>query len=362
MLRWALILLAGGAIALAVVWFAQGSAEPVAVSAEEVARSVEEGRGAATVRLADPALSPGTLAEAAALFEPEDLRAARERLEAALAGGSDAGALCVLLSEIARRQGDSAAAVDYGRRGAEALPAVGAAHHVYSRAIGLRMRDAGILAAMKNVSAWKQELRTAIELDPSNAEARAEEVFYYGFVPRAMGGDPDHAHALLDELATLDPCGAIALRASVLHVSQDRAEEALALCRRGLEEHGCASRLHYTLGSLLEREEDPQGADAEYALALEGERDESYYRALFARGRLRTAGSFEAEEALAFLDEYLADAPRGERMHPPAQVHRHRGLALQGLGRTADARAAFERALELDPDLEEARAALGELR
>lgn len=360
-LRWVLILLAGGLVWLVVVWLTHTVAEPVEVSALDVAHSVAQGRGSAAIRLTDPGLAPATLAEAAALFEPDELLAARERLETALSTGTDEGALCVLLSTIARRQGDAAASLEYGRRGAEALPAVGAAHHAYARAIGLHMSDGGLIAWMKNLPAWKQELRTAVELDPTNVEARSEEIFYFGFVPKPMGGDPERAQALLDELAELDSCMAVTLRATLLHVAQDRAQEAIALCRTALEENDCASELHFTLGSLLERGEDAQGADAEYALALQGERNESYYRALFSRARLRTAGEYEAREALAFLDEYLTDAPRGEFMQPRAQASRQRGLALQQLGRSEEARGAYELALELDPDLDEARAALDEL-
>jgi tetratricopeptide (TPR) repeat protein len=94
---------------------------------------------------------------------------------------------------------------------------------------------------------------------------------------------------------------------------------------------------------------------------LAGPREETYYQALFQRAELRTKTGYGADEVLAFMDEYLVAQPGWEWAPSLARAHVQRGLALAALGRVDEARAAFEAALGLDPELAEALAALDAL-
>ena len=64
------------------------------------------------------------------------------------------------------------------------------------------------------------------------------------------------------------------------------------------------------------------------------------------------------DTAQSLLDDYLADLPRGEMLASAGRVHWRKGQihALQGI--TEAARAAFAQALELEPELAEAKKAL----
>ncbi len=360
-----------------VAWVFQPRAHAVEVAAEVVAASVLDGRGSAGVQLTGD-LHPDSRAEVRALEGPEALTQARGRLEVALIQATNEaqeGPLCVILSAIARRQHDTEAAASYGRRGAQLLPTNGSAHHVFAYAITEQMRDGGMLSALKNIGVWRDELRLAIELDGDNVDARREEIFFYGFLPGFLGGDPERALDLVTELEWVNLRMGRALRATLLGLMK-REEEALELCRTTLAAEPDDAEMHNALGGLLERSDERAEADEAYAAAMGGEPSRSYYYALYQRAQLRTGGRqyrapsgrsgdelkiWGAEEALEFLDEYLADAPRAELMPSRADAHWRRGVALESLRRAGEARAAYETAASLAPEHEQAKQALARL-
>jgi tetratricopeptide (TPR) repeat protein len=266
---------------------------------------------------------------------------------------------------------DADAALEHGRRGAELLPASGDAHHVYSRAIAEQMRVGGMMAAMKNMEPWLAELRTSIELDPTNVTARSEEIFFFGFVPKLLGGNPDLAKERIAGLATVDEPTALSLEATLVGHLEDPA----AGCERGARavakypEH---TGLALTHGILLERlaadKESPEEkstlynqADGEFVRAMGGERDGTFHRALYRRAQLRIDHEFDLDTAQDLLDEYLADLPRGEMLASIGRIHWRKGQIHALQGDKDKARAAFAAALEFEPELAEATKALKEL-
>ena len=86
-------------------WFSSSGVETVRISDADKARSVADGSGARRIRLEGTQTDgvPPSLEELAAIGDQESLRAARERLHAALeSAGAEAGRLCVLMSDISR--------------------------------------------------------------------------------------------------------------------------------------------------------------------------------------------------------------------------------------------------------------------
>jgi tetratricopeptide (TPR) repeat protein len=351
-------------------WMAQASAAVVQVSAEDRALAAEHaGSGLTVIR---EGLHPASLNAARELFEPAELEAARESLAKALTVTPpvdvDEGILHVLQSVVTRRLKDADAALEYGRRGAELLPASGDAHHVYSRAIAEQMRAGGMMAAVKNMEPWLAELRMSIELDPSNVTARSEEIFFLGFVPKLLGGNPDLAKERIAGLATVDEPTALSLEATLVGHLEDPA----AGCERGaaaIVKYPENTGLALTHGILLEKlattMELPDEkaalctqADGEFVRAMGGERDGAYHRALYRRAQLRIDHEFDLDTAQTLLDDYLADLPRGEMLASAGRIHWRKGQIHSLQGNTDGARAAFARALELEPELAEAKKAL----
>ncbi len=353
-----LIVLLVAFVLAAFTWFSEPEAEVIAVDTAQVG----EVEGASPIAHGLD-LEPRDLVAARALWDQGELEAARSRLEAALPGAEYEGHLHVLLSVVCRRLGDADGAMEHGLDGVQLLSTIGQAHHVYARAIGLRMLKGGKLAAMRNLKPWREELRTSIDLDPTNMEARTEEFFFYAYLPGFLGGDAERALVLAEEARALDEPVGLSMKARALQ-QLDREDEAMTLLTSSLEGHPGNSTLLLALGNVHEAAEDWPAADAAYARIPDPPVDPNGWRGLYQRARLRTAEDRivgEAEIALEHLDRFLAGAPRGEMTPRPADAHRSRGAAFEQLGNVAKARAAYETALALDPEHGGARKALDAL-
>ena len=239
------------------------------------------------------------------------------------------------------------------------MPTNSRAHHTYARAIGFGMQTGGQLAALTRLGAYKRELQTAIDLDPRNAAARKEQILALSFAPAPVG-DAERAVELSRELIEIDPeLGAECLARSLAR--SGRVDEAVRVCRQAIAAHPQSLELHWVLGGILESDEQREAAEAEYAAAMDGEKQETYYQALLRRAKLRIEGSFGLAPALELLDEYLAASPYWEWVRPEKEALLWRGRAFELLGHPALARADYEDALELDPDYRAARDRLEKL-
>lgn len=341
-----------------VVWFSQPRAEVVEVDFS----AVEQGEAPEAISHALE-LAPHNLSEARALWDAQELADARVRLEAALPGGEHEGALHVLLAVVCRRLHDTQGTMEHGLRGAQLLPLNGEAHHVYSRSITEQMRTGGRLAAIRNLGPWRDELRTAITLDPTLVEARAAEFFFFAYVPSLMGGNKQRALELAEEAGQYDETLGLSLQVRAL-AQLDREGEAQSLIEQGLEAFPRHPSLLLAQGDLYQRAEDWSAADETYARGPEQPQDENGWRLLYERIKLRTTPERlegDAAAALNMLERYAAGAPRGDMMASPSDVQRQRGQAFELLARMDEARSAYERALELDPKNERAQKALDAL-
>lgn len=122
----------------------------------------------------------------------------------------------------------------------------------------------------------------------------------------------------------------------------------------------------------LEVRHGMRAADAYYQLGRhhqlqgQGERAEQFYRQAIAADEahaLAHVGLGVQLAARGALDEALAELARARNLAPQlALVHNNYGYALQRAGRRAEAHAAYQRALALDPEFARARANLNALQ
>ena len=72
-------------------------------------------------------------------------------------------------------------------------------------------------------------------------------------------------------------------------------------------------------------------------------------------GRSRVLGMYDLAAAIEHFDIYLAErAAASDRLPSIGAAHWRRGNALEALDRIEEARVAYRRAVEADPELEEA--------
>ncbi|MCP3915340.1 MAG: hypothetical protein GY711_07275 [bacterium] len=366
------VAVAGGA------WFFVATGPGVAVSGEDVARAVADGSGAAAIDLAPTptptptpadgvadgvgtASAPTSLDDLLAIGDRAGIEAARDAWLAAMdAGDAGEGELSVLLSAVQRRLGESDEAVRYAERGVELLPVNGRAHHVLARALAQRMQKSSKFQALMTIGTYKSELRAAIELDPTNGPARKEEILMLAFAPKPVG-DRARAIELARAFAGDDALlGAECLARALVLAGEE--EEGLGVLDEALAKHPESRDLHWVKGTLLERAERRDQADASFVAAMGTERDETFFQALFQRAKIRVEGGYELERALGLLEQYVAADPFWEWSPRLARAHEQLGKALEALGRPSEALQAYEMALALDADREELQDAIARLK
>ncbi len=319
---------------------------------------------AGSVLNADDAFLGGAVfGEARALIKKKDFASAQALLLHIVEESDRDGEACILLSEVTRELKDVASAADYGLKAVELLPERAEAHLAYAKALGAQLAAdmqsvSGMLSAVKQLGPFKTALGRVIELDPADTEARTMLVFS-NLAPGPLG-DMDRAIALSEEIEALDPVKGKQLLAMCRHRNKET-DRAIALLEAGIVERPEEPSLHAALADILAEEKRFEAADAAYEAARRGDKGATYYRALYGQARMRILNKFEPARAVELLDEYIADEPDFDTMQTVAHACWRKGNALAQLGRTEDARAAYEESLRRDPDLELAKKSLAEL-
>ena len=174
----------------------------------------------------------------------------------------------------------------------------------------------------------------------------------------AAGGGPARPRrgAAFEQALRIEPRAASAAHnLSVLLTDRERGRAADALLLSALANGlGDGARIVASAALTYAHEGDPQRARRLLDGAVQRVPEDPLLR--YHRGRVR----LEARDCAGALDDF-AQAPR--RCAPvPAVAHGLAGTALLCLGRAAEARAAFERSLELDPSQARLREQLARLR
>lgn len=318
------------------------------------------GEGAPLAGHAPPPRSP--LAEQAqALIDDGRADAARELLDAQADPEHAALDAVLLRIDLLRLTGEAERAMQLAERAAQRWPDRSELHHVWAKAIGTRMREGGMLAALRWIGAYKQQMAEAVALDPGNVAASVDEIGFLVYAPALVGGDRERAKQLGESLRAIDDASGSMMTALAYDQSGDKAT-AITLCTQALERNPGHQDLGFVLTSLLDETGRQQESLAAAERVLAGPRTPAYYRALYHRARLGLDRGRDAAACLADLDDFVARAPPADFMPTRAQARYHRGRALEGLGRPDEARASYAAALADDPELQLASLALQRLR
>ncbi|GEM_PF-1415810 len=301
-----------------------------------------------------------TLADLLKHVDRPALEALERRLKAAVEQSPHDGVLRSDLCETARLLGHFDLAAEQGERAISLLPNVSRTHHLYAKALGEQMRSGGLFTAIRLVGSYKEQMAEAIALDSQNFRARAEQIAFLLFMPSIGGGDKDRAAQLADQLEGDDSRWGLLVQALVLAENDDEAG-AVAVCEGALDLFPGDQKIAVTLAGLLEDVGRNDEADEQFAAVLEGVRGEAYYLALYQRARMHIRAGQRLRESITALEAFVAARPYGEFLSPVEGAYYRMGSAWQKLGETAQARAAYGQALELDPDFERAEEALDAL-
>ena len=302
--------------------------------------------------------------EVQALIKGKEFAAAKEKLLQVIEEFDRDGEACVLLCDVSRELEEAETAADYGLKAVQLLPDSAEAHLSYAKALGLQMFSdmqsiGGMLSALARLGPFKEEIKRVIDLDPEDTEARTMLVFYY-LAPRPIG-DIDRAIEVSHEIEVRDSVLGKQLLAACYYRKKE-VERAITLLLTGIEEYPEDHSFHLALANIYAKEKLFEAADAEYETARGGEEGEVYYRSLYDQARMRIQNEFEPARAVELLDEFIAAEPDGDTVQAVAHACWRKGNALEQLGRSQDAREAYEESLRRKPNLKLAEKALDDLK
>ncbi len=229
-----------------------------------------------------------------------------------------------------------------------------------ARAIGLQTAQKGIAAGLTGVNKVKAELEKAIELDPNNIEARHDLAVLYKVVPGLFGGSNAKAAEQVAIIRQRNPALATQIEADFL-ARDKKTREALTLLQESIRLNSARPRPHVSMAMLHQRLSEWERAFAALDRALTI--DPRYPIALYHVGRTAALSGTQLERGEKALRTYMGLAIRPELEYPPLPgAHHQLGVILERKGNREAARAEYKKALSMQPDHKDARAALAKLK
>ena len=359
------------AVAAFFLWMRSGGGAAVELSDADMEAARESGAAAKEIVVdagaeGEPALPTLEELKLIASRQRMDDIAAQIEGKRTEATGDEAALLTVLLSEVERLRGNIDEAYDLALAGAEALPDNSRARHMLAKAILGRIMTkveagnfAGLFKVFGDVKTYKAEVKAAVELDPTNVDARVGQILT--MLAPAPLGNKSKAVELIDELSDLDPLRHGFWQGQILAIDDDRQDEAIAAFEKLLEEHPTDADMLLTLGELYMKKGTWVKAIETFDRQIVEPRTPQAFRALYQGAKARYRAKTDLGSALTMLQEFESADPVGEPMPTMDRVLFHKGRVLAGLDRLTEAKASFEASLQLNPKTKRVKKALAEL-
>jgi tetratricopeptide (TPR) repeat protein len=289
------------------------------------------------------------------LFEARNYDAANAYYEARLAETPDDAEATYYLGRIALAQQQYDDALGHLKKTVELAPDSASYHFwlavAYANKVNAtqNMMEKGQLAPL-----MKSTVEKAVELDPDLLDAREFLAQYLFNAPPIVGGDVAKGWGQVEAIKQRDPMRGH-LFAARMHSAKKQFDEARAEIEAAVELDPDDPGVHYQLGRLHQDTEDYDDAFAAFERALELE--PGHMPSLYQVGRTGAFSGENLDRAVECLKAYMKTAPPpGEPSWAHAQWRL--GMVYEKQGHKDLARAAYEKALELDPSVEPAKAAL----
>ncbi|MCG8372161.1 MAG: tetratricopeptide repeat protein [Balneolales bacterium] len=264
-------------------------------------------------------------------------------------------------------------------------------HMWLGHGFGRRAQNASVLKQANLAKNSRKNYEKAIELDPTNIEARESAMEYYLQAPGFLGGGRDKAEKQALKLEELDVDAGIRAWGRVytyydevdlaefhyetaiqnhpgsmvayyslfaFYFNEQRYEEAITIGRQQLEINDTTATIYYNLGNALSRNDQFDEALNQYQISLE--LDSTFYNNWYQIGRLAALSGNHLEMGKGYLEQYIAlDEMLSD--NTLAWAYYRLGSIEQHLEKEEEAKKAYQKALEFDKDHEQAKTALANL-
>ena len=299
---------------------------------------------------------PTRLTSGVELFETGDLKGARSFFETS-DRGSDGAWIDYYLGRIHLQEGDVDDAIERLRVAAETESQSSLFVLWLGEAYVQKIDEVGMLKKLGVAKNARTSYERAVELAPLDYEAREALVGYYLNAPAIAGGSREKAMEQAMEMVQRDPVKGHRLLGRV-HIEEEDWEVAAREYRAALDAGDESPATYYWLGFALQQAEDYDAAFEafEKAIAADPQDPSAYYQL----GRTAAFSGRNLDRAAQCLNQYL-ELP--QKRGSPAAEHAHwrLGMIYELQEKNDQAAAEYRKALEIDPQHEEAKKALKSL-
>lgn len=300
----------------------------------------------------------GQLPDPELAWEYRDFRAVEDWLAQHDGAGSESVETLRARAWLARRAGDSERALGLIDQAVARAPDLADLRVDRASFRSDLLDEAGPFKSLRIARDIRDDLEHAVSVSPGHVDALVALASFHQRAPGIAGGNEHYAETLMERLDQLAP-ERTHLRVAMQQAGQKRYDEAVARMSQAIDTaEQIRPKWFLRKGRWLMEIEQYAPATQCFQRALDNA--PRFGPALYELGRLAAQGQGDPVEGLAALRAYL-ELPSwpGDPDHALAWLHLGRIEARQG--RAAEAREAFRRALDLDPDLKQARQALNEL-
>jgi tetratricopeptide (TPR) repeat protein len=296
--------------------------------------------------------------------------------------------LAYLLSRVKQAFGDLDGAMQMAEKAIALDSRKPEYHSTLAQVCAQKAQTAGIFKGLGLAHRFQREAQAVLDLDPKSVDAREGLVDFYLEAPGIAGGDKKKARIRADELVQIDAVKGYLALANIAQHEKDPTRREAALIQavkanpKNYEAQEALAAFYvsdemkkYELAEKQARETmiklDPgrsvgyqilaqvyvkQGRAAELdAVLAEAERNvPDDFGAYYQAGRALLLDGKDLQRAEKYFRKYLSQEPEGFQPRWGA-AHWRLGLVLEKQGRKADAIAELRAAVQLDPQLEEAK-------
>lgn len=263
----------------------------------------------------------------------------------------------VHLGRINMVDGEFDKGIEYFSAAVEQAPENSMTHTFLGRAY---LSRAGRDSSLGDAGDGVDHLETAISLDPENLDARETLAGFHRAAPWIAGGDMDEADEQGRYIRERDLQRGVMVLAANRMADGDE-DEAIELLRETLDADPELKELAVQLGIAYHMQEDFDAAFEvlnKYAAPADADP-----MAIYQLGRTAALSGKFLDEGRAAMRRYIAMAEVDDTLGvAPSPAWWRLGMIEQHAGNADAARAAYTKALELDPDNKQAQAALKKLK
>jgi uncharacterized protein len=240
----------------------------------------------------------------------------------------------------------------------ELEPEVSEVHFWLGKAYLAKLQSASLFKKLGLSKKVRGSYLRAIELDLENLDARESLAYFYFEAPGIAGGSVDKGMEQVEEIRSRDPRTAHLLLASH-YASQKKNAEAKGEYRAAIALDPEDPDPQYLLGMLFQSDKEYAEAVKAFEGALVADPDD--LKSLYQIGRTGALSEEKLERARQALEQYIERDPNSSILPSAAAAHWRLGMVFEHMGHADRARRQYETALELEPELEQARESLAKL-